>query len=353
MSSTHSFGTVPGSAAPQRIDIFGLGNALVDKEFVVHDEFLQRHGIAKGGMGLIDEPRLQVLLGQLQAEFGLKGRGSGGSAANTLVTARQFGSSAYYACRVGADEAGHFYLADLQAAGVATNVHCRDGASGGATGRCLVMITPDAERTMNTYLGITGDLSAAEIDFDVLARSRLLYIEGYLVTSPTALQAAQAAKAFARERGIEVAYTLSDTSMVQYFREGVQHILGDDGVDLLFCNESEALQWSGAATAAEAVPALQRVARKFCVTLGARGALVFDGEQLRTVAAVPAAPVDTNGAGDVFAGGFLHGYAAGWGCERAARLGAAAAARCVSQFGPRLGAAEQAGLLQHWLAASP
>ncbi len=335
-------GTVP------RFDIFGLGNALVDKEFVVHDEFLQRHGIAKGGMGLIDQERLQVLLGQLQSEFGLKGRASGGSAANTLVTASQFGSSAYYACRVGGDEAGAFYLQDLRAAGVATNSHSGllDASSAGVTGRCLVMVTPDAERTMNTYLGITGELSETEIDFHALSNSRLLYIEGYLVTSAKAQQAAVAAKAFARERGIEVAYTLSDASMVQYFREGVARILGEDGVDLLFCNENEALHWSGTSSVEAAVPALQAVARKFCITLGARGALVFDGKSLHQIGAFPATPVDTNGAGDVFAGGFLHAYCAGWGCERAGKLGSLAAAHCVSQFGPRLAAAEQAVLLQ-------
>ncbi len=335
----------------QQYDIFGLGNALVDKEFVVHDAFLTHHGITKGAMSLIDQARLQALLQELRTEFGLKGRASGGSAANTVVTASQFGSAAYYACRVGTDEAGQFYLSDLRGAGVTTNVH-RGGATGEqaeGTGRCLVMITPDAERTMNTYLGITGELSATEIDFGALARSRLLYIEGYLVSSEAALEAAVSAKAFARERGIEVAYTLSDASMVQFFRKGVERILGVDGVDLLFCNEAEALQWAGVDTVDAAVPAIKQVARKFCITLGARGAMVYDGAQLHHVGAYPATPVDSNGAGDVFAGGFLHAYVAGWGCARAAQLGSLSAARCVSQFGPRLATHEQAALLRQLL----
>jgi fructokinase len=322
-----------------RFDIYGLGNALVDKEFVVHDEFLRAQGIAKGAMTLIDEPRLVRLLADLRSEFGLKGRASGGSAANTLVTASYFGSRAFYSCRVGADEAGEFYLADLSAAGVATNPHrgmVADSVASGMTGRCLVMITDDAERTMNTFLGITSELSHTEIDFEALAASRLLYIEGYLVTSPSGREAAVRAKAFARERGIEVAYTLSDSSMLQYFGEGVAQILGDDGVDLLFCNEGEALQWSGSASVADAANALKQVARRFCITLGARGAVVYDGENLLEIAPHPVTPLDSNGAGDVFAGAFLHAYAAGLGCQRAGDLASLASARCVMQFGPRL-----------------
>ena len=338
-----------------RYDIYGLGNALVDKEFVVHDEFLQERGIAKGSMTLIDEERLLSLLAALQRQFGLKGRASGGSAANTLVTASQFGSRAFYSCRVAADEAGAFYLSDLRAAGVSTNPHngiAADGAATGITGRCLVLVTPDAERSMNTFLGVTGELSHQEIDFDALAASRLLYIEGYLVTSPSACAAALRAKAFARERGIEVAYTLSDSSMLQYFREGVQQILGDDGVDLLFCNEAEALQWSQQDSVELAAQALRSVARRFCITLGARGALVFDGETLLQIAPHPVTPVDSNGAGDVFAGAFLHGYTSGLGCQRAGDLASLAAARCVTQFGPRLQAQVPRDLLQCLLGAA-
>jgi fructokinase len=322
-----------------RFDVYGLGNALVDKEFLVHDEFLRAQGIAKGSMTLIDEPRLVRLLADLHSEFGLKGRSSGGSAANTLVTASYFGSRAFYSCRVGADEAGEFYLADLSAAGVTSNPHQgvnAQSAALGMTGRCLVLITNDAERTMNTFLGITAELSHAEIDFDALAASRLLYIEGYLVTSPSGREAALRAKAFARERGIEVAYTLSDSSMLQYFGDGVAQILGEDGVDLLFCNEGEALQWSGLSNVSDAAHALKQVARRFCITLGARGALVFDGKNFLEIAPHPVTPVDSNGAGDVFAGAFLHAYAAGFGCQQAGDLASLASARCVTQFGPRL-----------------
>ncbi len=326
------------SPTTQRFDIYGLGNALVDKEFLVHDEFLRAHGIAKGSMTLIDEARLLSLLTQLRSEFGLKGRASGGSAANTLVTASYFGSRAFYSCRVGDDEAGEFYLADLRAAGVSTNPRGAppDGASPAMTGRCLVLVTDDAERTMNTFLGITSELSHTEIDFEALAASRLLYIEGYLVTSTSGREAAVRAKAFARERGIEVAYTLSDSSMLQYFGDGVAQILGEDGVDLLFCNEGEALQWSGQSSVTAAASALKKIARRFCITLGARGALVYDGASLLAIAPHPVTPLDSNGAGDVFAGAFLHAYTAGFGCQRAGDLASLASARCVTQFGPRL-----------------
>lgn len=345
----------PSRAPSPRFDIYGLGNALVDKEFVVPDEFLQEQGIAKGAMTLIDQPRLVTLLAHLLHQFGVKGRASGGSAANTLVTASYFGSRAFYSCRVGPDEAGAFYLADLQAAGVATNPHngvVPEGHDARLTGRCLVLVTPDAERTMNTFLGTTSELSHQEIDFDALAASRLLYIEGYLVTSPSAREAAVRAKAFARARGIEVAYTLSDSSMVQYFRDGVDQILGDDGVDLLFCNEAEALQWSGQATVVAAGQALQKVAKRFCITLGARGALVYDGAQYLEIAPHPVTPVDSNGAGDVFAGGFLHAYAAGYGCQRAGDLASLASARCVTQFGPRLPAQAHQEIRQHVLGSA-
>lgn len=328
----------------QRFDIYGLGNALVDKEFVVTDDFLHEHGISKGMMSLIDEPRLLALLQRLQLQYGLKGRASGGSAANTLVTASYFGSRAFYSCRVGADESGQFYLSDLQAAGVATNPHDKQVAGAGLTGRCLVMITPDAERTMNTFLGITGDISLHDIDFDALGASRLLYIEGYLVTSHTARDAARRAKAFARERGIEVAYTLSDASMIDFFRDGVVEMFGADGVDLLFCNEGEALKWSGAPTLEQSLPALQQVARRFCVTRGAQGALIFDGQNYLDIAPHPVKPVDSNGAGDVFAGAYLHAYTAGFSCQQAGDLASLASARCVTQFGPRLPAADHAAI---------
>lgn len=333
--------------ASQRYDIYGLGNALVDKEFVVPPDFLQQHGITKGAMSLIDEPRLVTLLDDLQRQFGMKARASGGSAANSLVTASHLGSRAFYSCRVGADEAGAFYLNDLRAAGVATNAHpgAVDGpASAGLTGRCLVLITPDAERSMSTFLGITGELSEQEIDFAALAASRLLYIEGYLVSSPSARRAAQQAKAFARARGIEVAYTLSDRSMIEFFRAGVDELLGPDGVDLLFCNQGEALRWAGASNLEQAVQALQAVAKRFCVTLGAQGALVYDGTQYLHIAPHPVTAVDSNGAGDVFAGAFLHAYTSGLTCQQAGDLASLASARCVAQFGPRLPAPEHAAI---------
>ena len=255
------------------------------------------------------------------------------------MTASYFGSRSFYSCRVGADESGAFYLSDLQAAGVATNPHpAADGTApdAGLTGRCLVLITPDAERSMNTFLGISTELSDQQIDFDALAQSRLLYIEGYLVSSPKALQAALQAKAFARAQGIEIAYTMSDTSMLQFFGDGVRQLLGDDGVDLLFCNKGEALHWSGQTDLMAAAQALKTVAKRFCITLGAQGALVFDGERYLTVAPNPVKPVDTNGAGDVFAGAFLHAYTAGHDCAAAGQLASLASAHCVTQFGPRL-----------------
>lgn len=335
--------SVTPASEKHQYDIYGLGNALVDKEFLVDDAFLAEAGIEKGMMTLIDEPRALALLALLNQRFGLKKRVSGGSAANTIVAAQYFGSRTFYSCRVANDEAGQFYLHDLQAAGVATNSHTESPQpehANGVTGRCLVMVTPDAERTMNTFLGITGDLSEREVRLDAIAASKVLYIEGYLVTSDAARAAAIQAKRHARANGVDVAFTFSDPAMVQFFRSGLADIIGEDGVDLLFCNEQEAMTWAGVDSVTAAVVELKKIARRFCITLGAKGALIFDGERELNIAPHAVKPVDSNGAGDMFAGAFLHAYTRGLGCELAGQLASLASARCVTHYGPRLPAAE-------------
>lgn len=210
------------------------------------------------------------------------------------------------------------------------------------------MITPDAERTMNTYLGISDQLSHAELDEDALLRSRFVYSEGYLVTSATARPAVVHVMDLARKHGIKTAVSFSDPSMVKYFRLGLEEILGP-GVDLLFCNREEALLWGECRTLAKAVEELKRVAGAFVITLGAEGALVFDGLAMHEIEGIPVQPVDTNGAGDMFAGAFLYGITHGMTYAEAGRFASLAASKVVTVFGPRLAPAQYRDVLDEFV----
>lgn len=315
----------------KKYDVYGMGNALVDMEFEVSDAFLQTMGVEKGFMTLVDEDRQFELLEYLRGER--SARSGGGSAANTVVANALFGGRSFYTCLVSNDEMGDFYTQELARAGVDTNLAERRAE--GVTGKCLVMVTPDAERTMNTYLGISESLSAAELRPEALRDSEFVYSEGYLVTSPTARPAVAEAMRLAREAGVKTALSFSDPSMVKYFRLGLEEIIGEE-VDLLFCNREEALLWGECRTLAKAVDSLRRISGSFVVTLGGEGALIFDGYALHEVDPFPVAPVDTNGAGDMFAGAFLHGITHGMTYAEAGRFASLAASKVVTVFGPRL-----------------
>ncbi len=323
--------------------IYGIGAALVDTEIEVSDSDLHNLSIDKGVMTLVDESRQQELIRQLSDHLVASRRASGGSAANTIIAASYFGASAFYSCKVANDENGDFYLNDLQAAGV--DYHRELQRETGITGKCLVMITPDAERTMNTYLGISETLSVNELHPEAIARSGYVYLEGYLVSSETGRAAAIEARRQAEAAGVKTALSLSDPAMVQFFRDGLQEMLGD-GVDLLFCNEGEALGFTGCSDLQSAATELQKIARTYAITLGSKGALVFDGEQHHQIAAHPVTAIDSNGAGDMFAGAFLYGISHGLDFARAGALASRAAAQVVSQFGPRLRPEQHAQLLQ-------
>jgi sugar/nucleoside kinase (ribokinase family) len=316
----------------QRYHVYGIGAALVDTEIEVNDEFLANANIEKGLMTLVDETRQQELLAHMKAHQVGSKRSSGGSACNTIIAASYFGAKTYYSYKVANDENGQFFRDDTEAAGVSnTMTHQAEGT----TGKCLVMITPDAERTMNTYLGVSETLSIENIDEEALAEAEFAYIEGYLVTSDSGRAAAIKVRELAQEKGVKTVLTLSDPGMVQFFREGLQEILGEQ-VDLLFCNKDEALGWTETSTVADAAEALKKSARSFAITLGKDGALVYDGNTLEAVAGTKAKAIDTNGAGDMFAGAFLYALSEGRGYVDAAKLANHAAAQVVSQFGPRL-----------------
>ncbi|PKN41245.1 MAG: adenosine kinase [Deltaproteobacteria bacterium HGW-Deltaproteobacteria-18] len=324
----------------KKYDVYGMGNALVDMEFEVPDAFLETMGVEKGFMTLVDEERQFELLEYLRSERSV--RSGGGSAANTVVANAFFGGKSFYTCLVSNDEMGDFYAQELARAGVGTNLSER--RADGVTGKCLVMITPDAERTMNTYLGISESLSIAQLCPEELRESEFLYSEGYLVTSPTARPAVVSAMNMAREAGVKTALSFSDPSMVKYFRLGLEEIVGE-GVDLLFCNREEALLWGECRTLAKAVEKLHRNAKAFVVTLGGEGALVYDGEDMHEIDACRVTPLDTNGAGDMFAGAFLYGITHDMNYAQAGEFASLAASRVVQTFGPRLKPEEYAKTL--------
>lgn len=326
--------------------IYGIGAALVDTEIEVDDAFLAASGINKGHMTLVDEARQHELMQILQGHLVASKRASGGSAANSIIAASYFGATTFYSCKVASDDNGEFYLNDLERAGVASNFHAAKEA--GITGKCLVMITPDAERTMNTFLGISATLSEAEINYDALKNSEYLYIEGYLVTSDSGRAAAIKAREFAQRHGIKTAISFSDPGMVEFFKPGLEQMMGG-AVDLAFCNEQEALTWAGTTSLDEAVAVLKTLAKRFAITLGANGALVWDGARSIRIAPHKVKAIDTNGAGDMFAGAFLYALTAGHDCETAGRLAARAAAEVVSNYGPRLVAEKHALLKQEVL----
>jgi sugar/nucleoside kinase (ribokinase family) len=316
-----------------KFDVYGVGNALVDKEFEVDESFFQDHGIEKGLMTLGTDKESLRLLGILTKKYGIKKQAGGGSAANTLYAVSQFGGNAFFSCKVASDETGDFFLKELGDQKIQTNsqTQCDDGL----TGRCLIMISPDAERTMHTYLGISETISEQELDLGAAKSSEYIYIEGYFVTSPSAKLAAIELKQFAEKNQIKTAMTFSDPAMVEYFLDGINDVLGE-GVDLLFCNEQELKLWAGTEDFAEACEKMKTKAKQFAITRGAEGALLFDGSKYINVDAHAVKAVDTNGAGDMFAGAFLYALTQGKDFETAGNLASLASATVVANFGPRL-----------------
>ena len=329
-------------------DVYGIGNALVDKEFEVEDSFFAEAGIEKGFMTLIEEDKQQQLLDLLASRYPLKKQAGGGSAANSLYALSQFGGKAFYSCKVANDEPGDFYIAELGDHNIETNLLPQRET--GTTGRCVVMVTPDAERTMLTHLGISQYVSEQELKTESVKQAKYIYIEGYLVTSDSARAAAKRLKQIAEDSQVKTAMTFSDPAMVEYFKAGVNEVLGE-GVDLLFCNEKEAMTWADEENFDAACSKLKTIARQFAVTRGARGARLFDGDNYIDIAAHNVKAVDTNGAGDMFSGAFMYGLTQGMSFQRAGELASLAAATVVSEFGPRLTPDAHGKVLQAFNAA--
>jgi sugar/nucleoside kinase (ribokinase family) len=313
-------------------DLYAIGNALVDTEYEVSDAQLQAMGVAKRHMTLIDTHRRAELLGHVKGMHAR--RTGGGSAGNTAVALAQLGGKAFYSCRVGEDELGAFYRDDLVSHGVATNLTSNRLAPD-QTGSCMVMVTPDAERSMSTFLGTSADLDHTALQPRDIAKSRVYYMEGYLAASPTGLDAALKGRAIARDAGVALAVTLSDMSMINFCRPGLDAMVGD-GLDYLFCNEEESQTWCGSQDLGQICTQMAKLAKVVCLTRSAKGCIVLEGGRQIEIPAVAVKALDTNGAGDMFAGAFLYAITQGHTHTQAAWLGNLAAGKVVSQYGNRL-----------------
>jgi sugar/nucleoside kinase (ribokinase family) len=323
-------------------DVYGLGNALLDIECEVELQVLADLGIDKGVMTLLDEASQNKILNHL-GNCATK-RTCGGSGANTIVAISQFGGKSFYSCKVANDEPGEYYLKDLLDCGVDTNLKIHPPAAG-ITGKCLVFVTPDADRSMNTFLGISSDLSEVELVPEAIANSTYTYIEGYLVTSETSKKSAIKAREIATNAGQKVALTLSDQNMAKFFKPGLLEMIGT-GVDLLFANDSEAFELAGTQDLTMAIEYLKTISKTFALTLGAKGSVIFDGQTLIEIAPFPVKAIDTVGAGDMYAGGVLYGITNGMDWATAGKLGSMASAQLVTIPGARMATVDLQSLLK-------
>ena len=311
-------------------DVLGIGNAIFDVLVKTDEAFLSRHGMAKGSMALIDEARAAAIYG----DMGPATEMSGGSAANTIVGLASFGARAAYVGKVKHDQIGGLYTHDIRAAGVAFDT--RPATDGPATGCSYILVTGDGERTMNTYLGAAQDLTPDDIDPAQIAASRIVYLEGYLWDPKSAKEAFVKASNIAHEAGRQVALTLSDAFCVDRDRDEFLELMRNGTVDLVFANEAELRSLYQTSDFDTALKQLRIDARLGVVTRSEKGCVVASSEGVIAVPAVPVDQlVDTTGAGDLFAAGFLFGLVRGAGYENAGRLGALAAAEVIQHIGAR------------------
>ncbi|TGD72449.1 adenosine kinase [Mangrovimicrobium sediminis] len=317
--------------------VYGIGAALVDTEINVDDADLEHMGVEKGLMTLVDAGRQAQLLDHLEGHLVRASHASGGSAGNSLIATARFGAPTFMSCKVAADTDGDIYVRDLEAAGVD---HSMTGErEPGTTGKCLVMISPDAERSMNTHLAISESLGVAQVVPEAVEASEYIYLEGYQVTSDTGRAAAIRVREIAEAAGVKTSISFSDPGMVEFFREGLVAMMGER-VHLVFCNAAEACGWGQTDNLDVAVERLKQVADTFVVTRGGEGAITYDGSELVSIPPHRVMAVDTNGAGDMFAGAFLYALSRGEDYPTAGRFASLAAGRVVSQYGPRLPAGD-------------
>jgi sugar/nucleoside kinase (ribokinase family) len=328
--------------AATSLDVVGIGNAIVDVLAHADDEFLETHGLVKGAMTLIDEPRSAALYTAMGPGIEI----SGGSAGNTLAGIAALGGRGAFIGKVRDDQLGGIFRHDIRAAGVAFET--APATTGPTTARCLIMVTPDAQRTMNTYLGVAVELAPDDLDEEAIRTAQVTYMEGYLWDPPAAKQAFLAAAKIAHGAGRKVSLSLSDPFCVERHHESFLELVSGH-VDILFANEVEICSLYQTKSFDDA---LQRV-RGHCdiavLTRGAKGAMILAGDEVHVIDAEPVTHiVDTTGAGDLYAAGFLAGLTKGKPLFTCGRMGAIAAAEVISHMGARP-ETDLAALVQHRL----
>jgi sugar/nucleoside kinase (ribokinase family) len=316
--------------ASARYDVLGIGNAIVDVLARTEDDFLVKQGMNKGSMALIDEARAQAIYEAMGPAVEI----SGGSAANTIVGLASLGGCGAFVGRVKNDDLGHAFSHDIRAAGVSFTTS--PTTSGPSTGRCYVLVTPDGERTMNTYLGAAQDLHPADIDEGMIASSAIVYLEGYLWDPKNAKDAFLKAAKVAHQSERKVALSLSDAFCVDRWRDEFLQLMRSGTVDLIFANEGELQSLYQTSDFDSAVKALRNDIDIAVVTRSEKGCLVIGPDGIEAVPAFPVEKVvDTTGAGDLFAAGFLSGLARGADDRTCGRLGALAAGEVIQHLGAR------------------
>jgi len=311
------------------LDVVGIGNAIVDVLVQADDAFLDDHALTKGTMALVDEQQAE----RLYASVGPGLETSGGSAANTLAGIAQLGGRAGFIGRVRDDQLGAIFAHDIRSVGARFETPA--ATAGASTARCLILVTPDAQRTMCTYLGASVGLDPADLDLEMVAQAQVLYLEGYLWDSDEAKRAFIAAAEVARAHGGEVALSLSDAFCVERHRDSFQELV-DGHVDILFANEMEITSLYKANSFEEAAEQVRGRCRIAALTRSEQGSLILNGSGTHSVAPFRLGPlVDTTGAGDLYAAGFLHAYTRGQDVEACGRLGSLCAGQVVTQLGPR------------------
>jgi sugar/nucleoside kinase (ribokinase family) len=313
-----------------RFDVLGIGNAIVDVIARAEDDFLVRQGMQKGAMTLIDEERAE----QIYEAMGPAVEVSGGSAANTVVGVASLGGSAAFVGKVRDDALGRVFAHDIRAVGV--NFDTPPAFDGPSTGRCYVLVTPEGERTLNTYLGAAQDLHPNDIDSEAVASAAITYLEGYLWDPKNAKDAFLKAAKIAHDAHRHVALSLSDSFCVDRWRDEFLELIRNGTIDMLFANESELRSLYQTADFDTATAALRKEARFAIVTRSEKGCVILMRDKIAEVPAFPVERVvDTTGAGDLFAAGFLFGLAWGFEYEVCGRLGALAAAEVIQHLGAR------------------
>ena len=317
-----------------KYDISALGNALVDTQYKVSSEFLSGVGIEADTMTLASAEEQAPIIEKLISMGSESVSDCGGSATNSLVAAANYGSNCHHVCRVADDEDGTRYLDSLRAAGV-KHIGVSSENSDMPTGKCLILVTPDAKRTMISMLGVSAYLGASDIDYEVVENSKIFYIEGYMVTSDDNFNAVISTLEHLKGKDVLKALSLSDAGIVHGFKDKFD-LIESYGIDMIFCNDDEAIAFSGKENLEDAIEYYKSKSYMTAVTKGADGSVIVQNGVEYLAPAEKITPVDTNGAGDMFAGSFMHAFLQGHDVEACAKFSNYASSKVVETFGPRL-----------------